>query len=58
MCDLLIGKGSWNVTNRTAGEEDKSTDFSKSKQAVSTIILAVEEDQIVLIEECKTAHDA
>lgn len=46
---LFIHKGFGKVTIRIAGEDDESTDCSKSEQALSMLILALEEDHMVQI---------
>lgn len=54
---LLVSKGIWAVTDPTV-EEDDETDSKKTKQALALIILALGEDQMVYVENSKTAHDA
>lgn len=57
MRPLLVSKDMWTVTDPTL-EEDGESDSKQKKQAIALIILALGEEQMVHVENSKTARDA
>ena len=59
---LLVSKGLWKVTEPSADAEVSAelseSDIGKSEQALALMVLAVEADQMIHIEECKTSREA
>lgn len=53
---MLVSKELWSITDPN-GEDNESIDSLKSGKAFSMIILALDENEIVKIEQCETARD-